>query len=223
MMDRPPRALIADDHVPTRKGVRQALEEGGFEVCGEAGTALDAVQLALAHQPDVCLLDINMPGNGISAAEEIADQLPQTRIVMLTASQDDEDLFEALRVGAEGYLLKDTDPDRLPLALRGVLAGEAALPRHLAARLVNQFQRRRRSRLPRLRGIGSELTAREWEVLQLMRDELPGSEIARALGISQVTVRRHVGSIIGKLRVRNRAEALALLRSMEADQGGVDG
>jgi DNA-binding NarL/FixJ family response regulator len=213
-----PRAVIADDHVPTRRGVRQALEDGGFEVCGEAGTAPEAVRLAVEQQPDVCLLDINMPGGGISAAEVIADTLPQTRIVMLTASEEDEDLFDALRVGADGYLLKDTDPERLPLALRGVLSGEAALPRQLAARLVTQFQRRRRRPLDALRGLDVDLTEREWEVLQLIRDERPSREIALALGITQVTVRRHVGSIVAKLRVRDRGEAVALLRRMEVSR-----
>jgi DNA-binding NarL/FixJ family response regulator len=123
-----PRVLIADDHPPTRAGVRLALERAGFIICAEAWTAARAVELAMQEQPDVCLLDVHMPGGGIAAAGAIAERVPATSIVMLTVSQEDEDLFNALRAGASGYLLKTTDPGRLPHALEGVLRGEAALP-----------------------------------------------------------------------------------------------
>jgi CheY-like chemotaxis protein len=122
------RVVIADDHVPTRTGVRLALEQGDMLVCAEAPSAQAAVSAALRERPDVCLLDINMPGNGIKAAAEISARLPETAVVMLTVSSADEDIFDSLRAGARGYLLKDMDPARLPAALRGVLAGEAALP-----------------------------------------------------------------------------------------------
>ena len=131
--------LVADDHAPVRAGVRRALERHGITVCGEAADARSALQLALQLRPDVCLLDIRMPGGGINAARAIADSLPGTAVVMLTISQDDEDLFGALSAGASGYLLKDIDPDRLPDALEGVLRGEAALPRVLVARLVEAY------------------------------------------------------------------------------------
>src|SRR3954471_4613680 len=117
------RVLIADDHPPTRLGVRLALEEGGFTVCAEAASGPSAVQAALAERPDVAVLDVHMPGSGITAAREITDQLPDTAVVMLTVSRDDADLFQALRAGARVYLVKAIEPTRLPLALQGVLDG----------------------------------------------------------------------------------------------------
>jgi DNA-binding NarL/FixJ family response regulator len=206
------RVVVADDHVPTRRGVRTALEEGGFVVCADVGSGPAAVAAAREHDPDVCLLDVRMPGGGIAAARRIADELPNTQIVMLTVSREDDDLFDALRAGASGYLLKDTDPDRLPLALRGVLSGEAALPRALVARVIEEFRDRgRRRRLPVLRRLGVDLTDREWEVLELLREELSTKDVAARLGISEVTVRRHASSVLQKLDVKDRREALRLL------------
>ena len=206
-----PRVLIADDHPPTRAGIRQALEEAGFEVCDEVGTAAAAIAGALEHRPDICLLDIGMPGNGIHAAAEITRQLPETAVVMLTVSQDDKDLFDALLAGASGYLLKGIDPERLPQALRGLISGEAALPRRLVGRVLEEFRARegRKRRLPRGRGEG--LTSREWEVLQLLREGKSSEEISERLYIAPVTVRTHVSAILRKLRVPDREAAIHLL------------
>ena len=206
------RVLIADDHPPTRAGVKAALERDGFVVCAEAADAPSAIEGARAERPEVCLLDIHMPGNGIRAAEMIARELPEAAVVMLTVSRTDEDLFDALRVGASGYLLKDIDPERLPLALRGVLAGEAALPRRLVALLIEEFrERKRRRRIPVGVRRGVELTDREWEVLELMKQGLSTEGIAERLFISAVTVRTHVSSILRKLQVPTREAALELL------------
>jgi len=206
------RVVIADDHPPTRTGVRAALERGGFVVCAEAADGNAAIEAARRERPDVCLLDIHMPGDGIRAAETIAHELPETAVVMLTVSRSDADLFDALRVGACGYLLKDIDPERLPLALYGVLEGEAALPRRLVALLIEEFRERRRRRRIPLGGRRSvELTDREWEVLELMRDGLSTEEIAARLFISPVTVRTHVSAILRKLQVPTREAAVALL------------
>jgi CheY-like chemotaxis protein len=125
---RPPRTLIADDHVPTRARVRVILEQAGFEVCAEVGSARRAVQAAVSERPDICLLDINMPGNGIAAAAEISARLPSTAVVMLTVSSEEQDVSESLRAGARGYVLKDMDLTRIPETLRAVLAGETAVP-----------------------------------------------------------------------------------------------
>jgi DNA-binding NarL/FixJ family response regulator len=130
------RVLIADDHPPTRAGVRQSLADGGFEVCGEAADAKSAMTLAKELSPDVALIDIHMPGGGVSAIEHITRECPTVAVVVLTVSRNDDDLFDAVRAGALGYLLKDMDPDRLPMALQGVLEGEAALPRTMVARRV---------------------------------------------------------------------------------------
>ena len=209
-MTQAPTILIADDHPLIRIGVRHALERAGWQVCAEAVDAAGAVEAATMTRPDVCLLDIRMPGGGIEAAAEIAAQVPETEIVMLTVSRDDSDLFEALRAGATGYLLKDTDPDRLPLALRGVLDGEAALPRHLVSLVIGEF-RDRRGRAALLRRRGPSLTDREWEVVELMRDGLSTFEMADRLLIEPAAVRDHVGAILEKLQVSSRTSALQRL------------
>jgi DNA-binding NarL/FixJ family response regulator len=177
------RVLIADDHAPTRTDIRAILEESpGFQVVAEAHDAAAAVEAAVSELPDVCLLDVQMPGSGVGAAWEISARLPQTKIVMLTVSREDQHLFAALRAGASGYLLKDMDATRLPHALSDVLEGKAALPRELTARLVEEF----RDRGPRRRatlgeGAYAALTSREWQVLDLLRQELSTAEIARRL------------------------------------------
>ena len=206
------RVLLADDHAAVRAGIKLALSGEGFEVCAEAADAPGAVEAAERELPDIALLDVNMPGSGIKAAEEIVQRFPETVVVMLTVSRDDDDLFSALRAGAAGYLLKDTDPNRLPFALRGVLDGEAALPRGLTARLIDEFRTRgKRRRLPLMRQRGVELTEREWEVLDFLHEGLSTAEIADRLSISPVTVRRHVSEILRKLRVDSREEAVKLL------------
>lgn len=211
-MTAPVRVLIADDHAPTRAGVRQVLEGDGFEVCAEVASGPAAVEAALAEEPDVCLLDIRMPGGGIAAASEIARDLPEAAIVMLTVSRDDADLFDALRAGACGYLLKDVDRSGLPEALRGALAGEAPLPANLVARLIEEFRERgRRKRLLLKKNPGVQLRNREWEVLELLREGLSTAEIAQRLFIAEVTVRTHVSSILKKLRVPDREAAIQLL------------
>jgi DNA-binding NarL/FixJ family response regulator len=209
--------LLADDHAAVRAGIRLALAGEGFHVVAEAADGPDAVRLAKEVNPDIALLDVNMPGSGIKAAEEIVQALPATVVVMLTVSRDDDDLFAALRAGASGYLLKDTDPGRLPFALRGVLDGEAALPRGLVARLIEEFRTRgKRRRLPLMRQRGVELTEREWEVLEFLHDGLSTADIAERMTISPVTVRRHVSEILKKLRVTTREEAIQLMNRDES-------
>ena len=189
-----------------------SLERAGFEVVAQAADADGAVEAAEREHPDVCLLDIHMPGNGISAAARITHLDDDIAVVMLTVSRDDNDLFDALRAGAMGYLLKDTDPERLPNALQGVLEGEAALPRALVARVVDEFRDRgRRRRLPLVKQKGVELTSREWEVLELMREDLTTAEIAERLFVTPVTVRSHIAAVLKKLRVPDRKAALKLL------------
>jgi DNA-binding NarL/FixJ family response regulator len=204
--------VIADDHAPTRAGVRAALDGGGFTVVAEGHDADTAVAAALREQPDVVLLDIHMPGNGIAAAVTIGERLPGAAVVMLTVSRDDDDLFASLKAGAMGYLLKDMDPARLAPALQGVLDGEAALPRTLVARLLREFRTtERRPSLPFLRQRGVRLTDREHEVLEMLGDGLSTAEIAHRIGRSPVTVRRHVSAILAKLRVPDRKAIARLL------------
>ena len=204
--------LIADDHPATRAGIRASLEADGFSVCAEVGDAKAAIEVAVKERPDVCLLDVHMPGNGIAAASRISSAVEETAIVMLTVSRSDQDLFDSLRAGASGYLLKETEPERLPLALRGVLAGEAAIPRTLAARLIEEFRERgRRRKLPLLGTRGVELTSREWEVLDLMRQGCTTEQMAARLFVSPVTIRTHISSILKKLHVSDREAAINLL------------
>jgi two-component system, NarL family, nitrate/nitrite response regulator NarL len=209
------RVVIADDHPPTRTLVREALEQQDCAVVAEGASADEAVAAARKHRPDVCLLDVNMPGSGIAAAAEITHTVPESAVVMLTASRDDEDLFAALRAGASGYLLKDMDPDRFGPALRGVLAGEAVLPRWLVLKVVDQFRAtpRRRIALPN-RTVAAELTEREAEILDLMGKGMSTSEIASELFLAQVTIRTHISSILKKLRVPDRKAAVQLARGL---------
>lgn len=205
--------LLADDHVPARAGIRRALEPHGLRVVAEAATATDAVRLALAHRPDVCVLSVRLPGGGIEALRLIKQSLPDTKVVIMTSSARDEELFGSLRAGADGYLLMSTSASRLPHAILGVLQGEAALPRMLTARLILEFRQRgsrRRLTLPEA-GQEAELTAREFEVLEQLRKHEPTAEIAGRLGISEVTVRRHVSSLLKKLGVPNRRAAIEML------------
>jgi DNA-binding NarL/FixJ family response regulator len=209
--------LIADDHPPTRAGIRSSLEQDGFVVCAEVADGPSAVEAAIRERPDLCLLDVHMPGNGISAAGEITARVPETAVVVLTVSRNDDDVFDALRAGASGYLLKDMDAARLSAALKGVLNGEAALPRRLVARLVDEFRERgRKRRVPILAERGALLTTREWEVLELMRSGLTTAQISDRLFISQATVRSHIASILRKLRVPDRQTALRLLDDAQA-------
>jgi DNA-binding NarL/FixJ family response regulator len=182
-------------------------------VCAECADASSAVAAAERHRPALCLLDIKMPGNGIEAAAQITARVPETAVVMLTVSRDDDDLFEALRAGASGYLLKDTAPARLASALRGVLAGDPVLSPRLVGRLIQEFRprggRSRRLLLKKRRGV--ELTEREWEVLELLRVGLSTPDIAARLSISPVTVRRHVARTLKALRVSDREAAVRLV------------
>ena len=205
------RVLVADDHPPTREGVRVALAADGIEVVAEAADAASAIAAAEREHPDICLVEAGIPGSGIAATEQISRRVPGTTVVMFTSSHDDADLFDSLRAGADGYLYKDIDPERLPVALRAVLRGEAALPRRLVSRLIEEFRDRGRRRVRAASGSRVELTAREWEVLELMRDGMSTAQIARRLFISEVTVRSHIAAVLHKLGVPNRESALRLL------------
>ena len=208
------RVLIADDHAPTRADLREAIEQDDrFVVVAEAADGAGAVEAALREQPDLCLLDIRMPGSGIAVTREVTTRLPDTKVVMITVSVDDQDLLNALRAGAVGYLLKDSSLERLPDALIDTLNGGAAIPRRLVARLIAEF----RDHGPRRRSIvterGYDLTSREWEVFGLVRQGMSTSEIASRLFVSRATVRSHVAALLKKLNVPNRDA----LRSLDAD------
>ena len=208
----PIRVVLADDHSRIRGRVREALEASGCEVCGEGASAADAVRLANEHRPDVALLDIHMPGSGIRAAREIAKALPQVTVVMLTQSAEEDDLFDSLRAGAAGYLLKDGDPATLADSLRGVLVGEAAMPPRLVARIIQEFSAPSRRPFVRKSSAAARLSAREWEVMELLAEGLSTEAVAGRLFLSPTTVRVHVSSVLRKLRVKDRQSAFRVLR-----------
>jgi DNA-binding NarL/FixJ family response regulator len=213
-----PRVLIADDHAPTRAGVRMALERDGIEVCAEVTNASDAIEAALRERPDLCLLDVHMPGGGPSAASKITSSLPDTLVLMLTVSRDNQDVLESLRRGAVGYLLKEMDPASLPVAIRAALSGEGVLPRALAAGLIEEFRHRPPGRrLAGQTGRHPSLSAREWEILELLAEGSGTAEMAERLFLSQVTIRRHISSILSKLGVSSREEAVRLVRDEAKD------
>jgi len=214
----PLRVLIADDHAPTREDVRRALTQGGLIVCAEAADAARAVKQALETKPDICLLDLRMPGSGVAAAWEISARLPTTKVVMLTVSDDDASLFGALRAGAVGYLVKDLDFSLLPRELQDVADGKAAIPRALVARMVKQLH----ANDPRFRTttvggeFGMRLTSREWDVLAGLADGQSTREIGRDLQLKQSGVRAHISAIVRKLGVSDREEAIAFFRETTA-------
>jgi DNA-binding NarL/FixJ family response regulator len=189
-----------------------ALERDGWEVCAEVSNAGDAIAAAVRERPDLCLIDIGMPGNGLRAVSSIAQRLPGTPIVMLTISRSSDDLFDALRAGASGYLLKDMDPVMLPPALRAAVAGEAALPGALTARLIEEFRHRGAGgRSITVAGRTVELTPRERDVLEMLAQGLTTSQMASRLFLSDVTVRRHMSGLMHKLEVGSRQELKRLV------------
>ena len=204
----PMRVMLVDDHALVRSAVRQAIDAPDVELVGEAGSAEDAFALALAVRPDVMLLDIDLPGmNGIQMLEELGPRLPDTKIVMLTVSDSERDMIEALARGAAGYLTKDLNPEALLRALRGTQQGELAMSRRYAARVMRHFiEAARKGRTGSAGGLEG-LSPRENDVLRMLADGLTDREIAQALVISPRTVETHVSNILHKLDVRKRAEA----------------
>jgi DNA-binding NarL/FixJ family response regulator len=216
-MSSAPRVLVADADAPTRAGLRLALAEAGFDVGAEATSADGAVEAALAGAFDIGLLDVELPGDGIEAAHRIAARVPAMRLVLLTRRPTGEELLAAVLAGASGYLGKDISSSRLPQALRGVLAGEVALPRRYTHHVLEALRGRDVRRALVAARTNAALTEREWEVLQMLAGDASTAEMARGLGISEVTVRRHVSSLLAKLGVSDRASAAMLLRPGSPD------
>src|SRR5688572_11503896 len=212
----PLRVIVADDDALVRRVVRDALQRDGIVVIAEAGSGREAIELTLYYKPDVVLMDLVMPGvDGIAATREIVAALPETKIVMLSSSDDDELGLLSLRVGACGYLAKTVDIEALPRALRAAGAGEAVVPRRLTNRLLEAIRRMREDGAG-LRPVRSPLTAREWEVLDLLCQGLSTEEIADTLVLSAETVRSHVKSVLRKLRVGSRREAIAAAQRLRS-------
>jgi DNA-binding NarL/FixJ family response regulator len=207
-----PSVLVADDDIPLRRAVREALEAHGFVVVGEASDAAAAIGSATRLRPDICLIEIELPLEGLNAIGRIAKASPDTLIVVHSRSEEPENVVTAFTRGASGYLLKGITGERLASTLRGAYRGEPPLSRSLVPHLVDEIRRGsiRRLRLP---NGAVTLTPREWEVGELLRDGHSTNEIAERLGLSPVTVRRHVGLLLNKLGAKDRETAVGLLRA----------
>ena len=206
-----PRVLMAGDGSAAWQGVRLALQEAEISLCGEVNHADELVAEVGRTSPDLCLVDVALPGGGIRAVEELPAGGPMA--LLMTAEVDAADFLKAMDASAVGYLPMSISPARLPAVVSAVLAGELAIPRPLIPLLVDHVRGRGGGRhivLP-LRG-GIDVTSREGEVLELLTDGYTTREIADRLLISEVTVRRHVGALLKKLQVGSRREALSLLR-----------
>jgi DNA-binding NarL/FixJ family response regulator len=211
-MDGTPRVVVADDDALARRVITGTLREAGFNVVSEAMDGLEAVAAAVFHQPDLVLLDILMPEiDGIEAARRIAARAPEAVIVILTGRCDESVALRGLRAGAVGYLSKDVDLDALPRALLAALEGEAAISRRIAMRLVEDL---RQAGGGHLRPVRSPLTAREWEVLDLICEGRTNDEVADELVVSTETVKTHVKSVMRKLEVHSRQELAAAAATM---------
>jgi DNA-binding NarL/FixJ family response regulator len=208
-----PRVVLAEEHPTLRAAVKKVLESDGFVVCGEAEDPEEGLRVVLRERPDICLVGLR-PAGSLRMIARITDEQNGTGavVIVLTASRSTESMIAAIRAGASGYLLKEMNPKRIPAAVRGVLNGEAAMPRTLVVRLIREIQRHGRG--PMLNGKGGlvEITPRQWEVLNLISERLSTAEIAERLLISPVTVRRHTSVILGKLGVADRESAIELLR-----------
>ncbi len=210
----PLRVMLVDDHALVRSAIRQALQAPDIEVVGEAASAEEALTMAPVLRPDLLLLDIDMPGlSGIETVRELAPRLPATKIVMLTVSMDRRDLLGAVRHGAYGYLTKDLSGEALLRAVRGIRVGDLPMSRAHAATVVEHLARSSGGAASEGDRVEELLSLREGEVLRLLSDGLTDREIAGALAISPRTVESHVSSLLGKLGVRNRAEAAQRYRS----------
>jgi two-component system, NarL family, nitrate/nitrite response regulator NarL len=203
--------MIADDNAAYREGVRAALEGHDFALAGEASNVETAVAVAAAEKPDVCLIDLNLPGNGLSAVARIVKSMPTATVVVLGESTKSADVLAVFERGASGYLLKGISGDELATSLRAAYSGEPALSRALVPLLVYQVRRANRRRLVLPTGAVS-LTAREWDVGELLCQGLATDEMAARLGLSPVTVRRHVGLLVKKIGAPNREVAIETLR-----------
>ncbi len=198
------RLLLADDHRMLREGLRKSLDELGFTIVGEARNGAEAVDLAAAVQPDVVLMDVTMPElDGVEATRQLKSRLPNTFVIMLTMHADQDVLAEAIRAGANGYLVKDCSTDEIASAIDSVVVGETALSPRLAASMLAEVRRQdSASQNDRV------ITPREEEVLQLIADGCSTPEVAEQLFISQKTVKNHLASIYQKLDARDRTQAV---------------
>ena len=197
------RVLLVDDHALVRNGIASLLMANNIDVVGEASDGLEALEMARQLKPDIILMDIKMPRcNGLEATRLIKAEMPEIKIIILTVSDDDEDLFEAIKSGAEGYLLKNIRAEEFLALLSGVVRGEAAISPLLATKIIDEFAHQTKKAEP----LPSE---RETDVLRLVTTGALNKEIASTLNITENTVKYHLRNIMEKLHLRNRAQVAA--------------
>ncbi|MEP7010479.1 MAG: response regulator transcription factor [Acidobacteriota bacterium] len=203
------RILLGDDHALFRSSLRSLLESRGIEVVGEASNGRQAIELACTLKPDIVLMDLSMPVlNGIEATKELIERMPEIKVVILTASMEDDDLFNALRAGAHGYMLKSLEADGFFELLERALAGEPALTPEVSRKILAAFSKPK-SAEPRAEG-SEALTGREREVLDLMVEGVTSNrQLAKRLGLTDNTVKFHVRNILDKLHLTSRAQAVS--------------
>jgi DNA-binding NarL/FixJ family response regulator len=206
----PIRVLLVDDHPLFRDGIASLLATRGINVVGEAGDGLEALDKARALKPDIILMDINMPRlGGLEATRLLKTAMPNLKIIILTASEEDNDLFEAIKSGAQGYLSKSLEAGVFFELLDGVSRGEAPLTKILATKILDEFARRSAPSNLATPETADALTEREQDVLRLVSDGRTNREIADALILSENTIKYHLKNILAKLHLRNRSEAVA--------------
>lgn len=204
------RILVVDDHSLFRDGLVSLLKAAGYEIAGEAGNGEDALHETVRLSPDLVLMDMHMPGmGGLDALKRLHEEMPKTRVVMLTVSDKEEDLIAAIESGANGYLLKNLDARAFIAHLRRLESGDVAVSSEMTGRLLSHIARRAREEERNPRGAGIDLSAREVELLKLLAQGLSNKSIALRLSISENTVKYHVKHILQKMNLSNRAEAAA--------------
>jgi DNA-binding NarL/FixJ family response regulator len=208
-----PRVLLAVDGSATWAGIRIALREADIDVCGEVSHARELPDEAARLDPNVCLVDIALPGGALRAVADLVGARGRVAAIVLTPEVEQEDFLIAMSAGAVGYLPMSISPLRLPAVVHAVLAGELAVPRYLIPILLNELRERGARRHLVLQQGGVDLTGREAQVLELLQDDLSTRQIADRLLISEVTVRRHIGTALKKLNVESRRDALKLLQN----------
>ena len=219
----PMRILLVDDHILFRKGLANLLDsQPEFTIVGEASDGLEGLEKARALKPDLILMDVTMPRcTGPEATRLITREMHDMQIVMLSVSEDDQDLFAAVRAGAMGYLLKSIKPDELFARLRGIAAGEAPISRLMASRILREFAKSPVQPEPRPADWPQEITERERQVLQCVAKGMSNREIGETLKIAENTVKNHVRSILDKLHLANRAQMAAYAVQAGLSGGGV--
>jgi DNA-binding NarL/FixJ family response regulator len=208
--DEPIRVLVVDDHALFRRGLEMVLaQEPDIDVVGEAGDGTEAVELARELTPDIVLMDVRMPRRGgIDACTAVKEVVPSAKIVMLTISDEEADLYEAIKAGASGYLLKEISIDEVAAAIRAVAGGQSLISPSMASKLLSEFATMIRRSDERQQVPAPRLTDRELQVLKLVARGLNNKDIAKALFISENTVKNHVRNILEKLQLHSRMEAV---------------